>query len=412
MLGDNVPRLDVADAESQLMQLADEISRSKLGQPEASPPACPIELDVSQIVRPEQFFTQEVTCLVVPIAINAGGKPAARWMMNLRWVDGRRECLDMTTSIRLDDGRSLWIHPEPTEPSVTSPSGWAPKSRRAWQAGAAVPNPADVFARICERIAEFIDLPQDVAAGTTATLAIWALLSYVYQAWDAVPYLFVGGPLGSGKSRVFDILARLVFRPLVSSNLTAPALFRTLHDRGGVLLFDEAERLRQSTPDVAEILSMLLAGYKRGGQAIRLEAVGDSFRTIAFDVYGPKALACIAGLPPALASRTVQVMMFRAPPDSVKPKRRIDEDLEGLFEATPRAPEQLDQHLQRELAMLPDPPPGVSPQDLPDDWLEEYGPERVAIMVEDGKLPLEHAEAKALADVLLVMKRADTEPPE
>lgn len=36
---------------------------------------------------------------------------------------------------------------------------------------------------------------------------------------------------------------------------------------------------------------MLLAGYKKGGRATRLEAVGDDkvFRTVEFDVYGPKA---------------------------------------------------------------------------------------------------------------------------
>lgn len=43
-----------------------------------------------------------------------------------------------------------------------------------------------------------------------------------------------------------------------------------------------------------------------------------------FDVFGPKALACINGLPPALASRCITLMMFRAPKESNKPRRRID----------------------------------------------------------------------------------------
>jgi hypothetical protein len=147
-----------------------------------------------------------------------------------------------------------------------------------------------------------------------------------------VPYLNIGGPLGSGKSRLFEILGRLVFRPLASSNMTAAALFRTLHAQGGTLLLDEAERLRQTqAPDVADLLSMLLAGYKRGGQASRLEAIGDTgrFKMVSFDVFGPKALACIAGLPPALASRCIVVTMFRAAPRSEKPRRRIDVDPSG-----------------------------------------------------------------------------------
>jgi len=63
---------------------------------------------------------------------------------------------------------------------------------------------------------------------------------------------------------------------------------------------------------------------------MRLEPVGDSgFKTVTFDVFGPKALACIAGLPPALASRSIPVTMFRAAPGSLKPKRRIDGDPAG-----------------------------------------------------------------------------------
>src|SRR5262249_2445623 len=125
---------------------------------------------------------------------------------------------------------------------------------------------------------------------------------------------------------LFDVLARVVFRPLTTSNITAPSLFRTLHDRGGTVLFDEAERLRQGSPEVQELLSMFLAGYKRGGTATRLGAVGDSSRPVWFDVFGPKALACIAGLPPALSSRCIPVMMFRAAPGSEKPKRSLGGD--------------------------------------------------------------------------------------
>lgn len=112
--------------------------------------------------------------------------------------------------------------------------------------------------------------------------------------------------------------------------MTAAALFRTLHAQGGTLLLDEAERLKQTQdPATQEIMSMLLAGYRRGGQATRLEPVDDTFKTVCFDVYGPKALACVAGLPPALSSRTIPIFMFRSPPGSPKPKRRIDADPTG-----------------------------------------------------------------------------------
>jgi len=121
------------------------------------------------------------------------------------------------------------------------------------------------------------------------------MFTYVYPAWTALPYLSVGGPIESGKSTLFDVLARLVFRPLRSSNVTAPMLFRTLDQQGGTLLLDEAERLSDATPDVGELRSILLSGYRRESPAGRLERERDAFKPRQFDVFGPKAIAAVRG---------------------------------------------------------------------------------------------------------------------
>lgn len=322
------PGIDAAAVEAELLRLAAEVASKPDGAP-ADLGALP-ELDVSCIIRPERFIVPEVSGLSVPTMTTLGDQPVGRRLLYLRWSDGRRQLRPLPTSLEAPEGRRLWIHPTPPEPTASTPSGWSAQRRREWLAGAAAPDPADVFRRLCERVAYFIDLPKEHAPGMLATLVLWVLLTYCYLAWDAVPYLYVGGPLHSGKTRVFEILARLVFRPLGSSNMSAAAMFRTLHSQGGTLLLDEAERLKQTqAPEVQEMLSMLLAGYKRGGQATRLEPVGDTFKTVSFDVYSPKALACVAGLPPALASRAIGVTMFRAAPGSEKPRRRIDADKAG-----------------------------------------------------------------------------------
>lgn len=282
--------------------------------------------DVDNVVRPDLFIRPEVIGLSVPQPFLADDKPAAKWVLFTRGADGRREARDLPDCLDLPDGTKLWIDPRPCDPTPSAAPGWTPAARRRWLDAADDPDPVAVFARLCRAIDHFIDFPAEQAQGMTATLALWIMLSYVYPVWDAVPYLYLGGPLGSGKSRVLDVLIRTVLRPVPSSNTTAPCLFRTLHDRGGILLLDEAERLKDGTPDAGEIRSILLAGYKRGGKASRLEKVGDGFKPVEFDCYGPKAVACITGVPAPVASRCIQFIMFRAASGSEKPKRRIDAD--------------------------------------------------------------------------------------
>ncbi|MBM3982936.1 MAG: hypothetical protein FJ304_22225, partial [Planctomycetes bacterium] len=250
----------------------------------------PHEVDVRSVVRPELFHTPEVSGITVPVKEDVGGKLVTRNRTYLRWASGNREVVDTPDRLTLPNGEVLYVAPDPGEPSAMSAPAWSADSRRKWLAGGDAPEPGAVFKGVSERIAHFLDFGDDGAApGTTATLALWTILSYCYPAWDAVPYLSVGGPMGSGKSRVLDVLQRLAFRPLSSSNVTGPALFRTLHASGGVVLYDEAERLRQSTPDQQELISLFLAGYRRGGCATRLEPLPDGgFRPVKYDVYGPK----------------------------------------------------------------------------------------------------------------------------
>lgn len=286
-----------------------------------------VAFDVSNVVRPDLFIRPEVIGLsVAQPVLNDDGRPAGKWMLHLLWADGRREVMDLPETLDLPDGSKLWIDPLPCDPTASTPAGWSRKGRQRWLDGEPAPDPVQVFNRLCDAIDSFIVFPEEHAGAMTATLALFVMFTYLYPAWNAVPYLFLGGSLSSGKTRVFEVLARLVFRPVPSSNMTGPSLFRTLNDRGGTLLLDEAERLKDKAPEAGEVLNMLLAGYKQGGRATRLEKVDDGFKPVEYAVYGPKALACINGLPPALASRCIQFIMFRAAPGTAKCNRRVDAD--------------------------------------------------------------------------------------
>lgn len=320
---DQRPELDAMDVEQQLLGIASQV------QLDEAPSFQSEEVEPGRVVRPELFHMPEVSGIAIPATVKVYGEGRAhirgRFYQYLRFHgDGHRERIAFSESLTLEGAEPIWFHPTPSEPSPQTPCGWSSRSREEWLDGAAAPDPADVFHRILAIIDKFVDWPRDEALGHCSTLACWVFLSYTFPAWPAVPYLFFAGPAGSGKTRCFDVLERLVFRPISTSNISSAALFRTLHDRGGSVLFDEAEQLKRSNdPGVGELLSMLLAGYRRGGRALRLEKVGDRFGTVSFDVFGPKALACINGLPTALSSRAIEVPMFRAPADSPKPRRRL-----------------------------------------------------------------------------------------
>ena len=315
------PGIDRADVDKELLVIAAEVEKAGTV---ADRPTESGELDVSRVVRSERFILPEVSGLTVATPTLRDGKPGGKWTLYLHWADGRREAVELPRSLTMPDQTTLWLHPMPGRPTISEEPAWTPAARRDWLAGNHCPDAAEVFRRLCKCVAHYVYFPSERAAGTTATLALWVMLTYAYPAWSATPYLYLGGQLESGKTRVFEVLSRLVFRPLVSSNMTAPSLFRTLHERGGTLLYDEAERLKDNKPDMGETRSMLLAGYKRGGKATRLEKVGETFRPVEFSVYGPKAMACIKGLPEALASRCIQIIMFRAPRGAGQPRRRID----------------------------------------------------------------------------------------
>lgn len=304
--------------------MLDEVHRAAQASspPQFGPPA---ELDVSRIVRPHLFHVPEASGLLIPVVQARGNeRPEGKWLLCVQWADGRRECVDLGDYLDLGGDERIWFNPVPPAPLPSTISRWSSGSRGKWLKEGYTPNLGKLFVRVADRFCNFLEFPPGDVLGTVYTLSLWTMLTYVYPVWSAVPYLSVGGPLGSGKSRLFQVLGLLVHSPIHSSNITAPSLFRTLHCQGGTVLLDEAERLSDRTPDAAEIRSILLAGYQRGGQATRLERIDDNFRSVSFDVYGPKASAAISSMPAALASRCIRVMMFRAGKSSPVPKRRID----------------------------------------------------------------------------------------
>ena len=314
--------LDAEAVERDLSAMAADLA----APPKASPPAEVVELGDGRVVRPERFILPDVSGLAVSRRIDRGGEVICEWVLYLRWQDGTREAMSMPEVLPVGSER-IFITPRPPEPPPGMLPGWSAASRSRWLAGASPMPPDDVCKLLIESFAKYLDLPPETAAGTVAMLSCWSLLTYLSPGLAAVPYIAVSGPMGSGKSRILELLQQVVFRPLLTSSTSEAAIFRSLHAFGHTALLDEAERLRD--PEMQGVLANLLAGYKRGGCATRCEQSGDGQILLRhFSVFGCKAFAAINEVPPTLASRCIAVPMFRSPKGSIKPRLRVEQDAE------------------------------------------------------------------------------------
>jgi hypothetical protein len=282
------------------------------------------EIEGTDICRPHLFFRSDVAGLIEPTTVLADSGPTGRWLLCLQRANGSREVMSLPPWLDLEGGTRLWFSPLPDPPQPGTAPRWSAEGRRRWLDGY-TPEMTDVFHNLCNQISQFVVFPDGEAFGQLATLSLWVLLTYCYPAWPAVPYLRIAGTLASGKSRLLDVLARLVWRPTLASSMTAGVLFRTLHDHGGTLLLDEAERLQHQSAS-SEVNTVLLAGYKAGGRVARLKKEGSGFTSVYFDVFGPKALGGIGDVIPALASRCIRMNLVRTPGDCPQVRARLDAD--------------------------------------------------------------------------------------
>ena len=151
------PGVERKEVEAKLLQLAADL----VAKPETPADTVGLpELDAAAIVRPERFITPEVSGLAVPSMTTMGDKVQGRWLLYLRWPDGKRERRPMAPAIELPDGRRLFIHPEPSEPTPNTKPGWSVAARKRWMEGEQSPDPAELFKAMATMFARFIDTPR------------------------------------------------------------------------------------------------------------------------------------------------------------------------------------------------------------------------------------------------------------
>jgi hypothetical protein len=129
-----------------------------------------------------------------------------------------------------------------------------------------------------------------LTAEQTDALALWALHTHVYEAFDCSPLLAISSPeKRTGKSRLLRVLELVVARPWQVVRPSEALTFRKIDRDRPTLLLDETDTIFGRGSEHEGLRALLNAGNERGVSVPRW-AGPQRDRLDEFEVYCPKAL--------------------------------------------------------------------------------------------------------------------------
>lgn len=131
----------------------------------------------------------------------------------------------------------------------------------------------------------------DVSSEFEDLACYYVLLSWLYDAFNELPYLRLRGDYGSGKTRCLLIIGAVCYRPFFASGAsTISPIFHTLDAFRGTLVMDEGDF--RFTDEKAEITKILNNGNVKGMPVLRtVIGTKGEYDARAFQVFGPKLIA-------------------------------------------------------------------------------------------------------------------------
>jgi hypothetical protein len=146
-------------------------------------------------------------------------------------------------------------------------------------------------AELVSEIQQFIHRYVDFEPAFEKVATYYVLLTWLYDAFNELPYLRLRGDYGSGKTRALLILGSLCYKGFFASGAsTVSPIFHTLDAFRGTLIFDEADF--RFSDERAEVVKILNNGNVRGLPVLRTMMNRQrEFNPQAFHVFGPKIVA-------------------------------------------------------------------------------------------------------------------------
>jgi hypothetical protein len=177
------------------------------------------------------------------------------------------------------------------------------------EARALTPWPQDVagyelLEAIYHRIRKYVWMTAEQAIA----VSLWVVSTYLIDRLELFPILFITSPvLSCGKTRLCQVIARLVADPLITVDLSAAGFYHTIDTQSPTLIVDEAKNFFQLDRRLHRLIN---GSYICESARVHIKA-GRGVRE--YRTFSPKILSLIGELPADTASRTLRINMMRKP---------------------------------------------------------------------------------------------------
>jgi hypothetical protein len=154
-----------------------------------------------------------------------------------------------------------------------------------------MPEPYGSTAELIEEIQKYLFRYVDLSERFQRIASYYILLTWVYDAFNELPYLRLRGDFGSGKTRALIVIGSLCYKTFFASGAsTVSPIFHTLDTFRGTLIFDEADF--RFSDEKSELVKIFNNGNAKGFPVLRTAVtVKREFDPRAFNVFGPKIVA-------------------------------------------------------------------------------------------------------------------------
>ena len=177
-------------------------------------------------------------------------------------------------------------------------------------------------------LVRYVALPSPEAAHA---IVLWIAATHAVPAWNCAPRLDITSPVRRcGKSRLLDVIEATSYAPLITINISAAALVRSISSDPPTLLLDEADTVfgPKAADNHEDLRGILNAGHSRNRPYIRWDVT--TRQTERCPTFAMAALAGIGALPDTITDRAVIIAMRRRAPGEDVARYRDRRDGEPL----------------------------------------------------------------------------------